>query len=167
MQQAYETKLWKNDLTAAAERIKQRVYEQVAELHVTYSKSPEPVPFQERLSGEYRSITVGEKWGELWDCAWFHFTGTVPACCAGKSVVLLLDLSGEGCLFDGYGTPYRGITSVTSSFDRELGVAGKRVVRYLEPAHGGEAVDVWVDAGCNDLFGKYQRGELQIGRAHV
>ncbi len=116
--------------------------------------SREPLSFEDRFKGERKSFRKGESWGSLFDCGWFHFTGTVPAECAGKDVVLLIDVSGEGCIVDGTGMPVMGITCKASDFDRNHGEPGKRVYPMLLPASGGEAVDVWMDAGLNDLFGR-------------
>lgn len=94
--------------------------------------------FSERTTGDEISVAVGQSWGKLWDRAWFHFTGT----------------------------PMLGLTTVSSQFDYSLGRPGKRVVPLLDCAHGGEEVDLWVEAGCNDLFGRYQdSGTLK--EAHI
>jgi len=45
--------------------------------------------------------------GELFDCAWFNFTGQVPSEAAGQNLVLLLDVNGEMCIFDEAGVPVR------------------------------------------------------------
>ena len=79
----------------------------------------------ERIQGQGQSIEIGESWGKLWDCAWFHFTGTVPQTAAGQNVVLLIDLNGEGCVFDTEGSPVLGLTTVPSTFNHKLGNPGK------------------------------------------
>ncbi|WP_207229594.1 alpha-mannosidase [Ktedonosporobacter rubrisoli] len=128
--------------------------------------TPEPVPFAERLSGAHKELSIGQSWGKLWDCAWFHFTGTVPEQAGGKAIVLLIDLSGEACVVDQVGNPVLGLTTVSSTFDKSLGRPGKRVVPLTEQAHGSEVIDLWADAGCNDLFGVYQdSGSLK--EAHI
>lgn len=147
-------------LEQALADIKLRVYTPVGELECVCGRSKEPVPFSERFSLRYESIQKGEKWGNLFDCAWFHVTGSVPVDAKGKKTVLLLDISGEGCLYNQKGEPYRGITTVTSEFDRTYGMPGKRVVPFSDCAESGEKIDVWIDAGCNDLFGKYCDGTL-------
>ena len=35
-----------------------------------------------------------------------------------------------------------------------MGLPGKRVFQFLQCAQGGESIDIWADAGCNDLFGE-------------
>jgi alpha-mannosidase len=59
---------------------------------------------------------------------------------------------------DENGTPLRGLTTGTSAFDFTLGMPGKRVLPLSDHAAGGETVEVWADAGCNDLFGNLQGG---------
>lgn len=146
-------KMVKEQLAAVLQDIAARVYTPVSSLEISAWWSREPVPFAERTTGDPRSLAVGDVWGDLFDCAWFRFTGTVPASSAGKHVVLLLDVSGELCAYDSDGTPARGLTSVGSGFDANLGSPGKRVLQVARSARGGERVVVWADAGCNDLFG--------------
>ena len=105
-----------------------------------------------------KTLAVGDTWGGLFDCAWFHFTGSVPAAAAGQKVVLLLDVNGELCVFDRDGAPVRGLTNAASTYDYRLGRPGKRVLPFADHARGGESVDIWADAGCNDLFGVLQEG---------
>lgn len=137
------------------DRLKEKVYTKVGELSGEAYVTPEPLPYAERTSGEYLKLKVGEKWGNLFDCAWMHFTGTVPPEAAGKKVVLILDVAGEGLVVDEDGNPKRGLTTRASDFDGELGGPVKRVLQFLPCAKGGEPVDIWMDAACNDLFGKY------------
>ena len=59
-------------------RIKGRVYHKLCDLDMTIHTSKEPLTYENRFSGEERKISVGDKWGNLFDCAWFHFTGTIP-----------------------------------------------------------------------------------------
>ncbi len=152
----YYHKLTKNYLEQTLKRIKDSIYRPVADLDVTIYVTEEPVPFSMKESGTMRKISVGETWGKLWDCAWFHFTGEVPETAKGENVVLLIDVSGEACVFDENGCPVQGLTTASSAFARFQGLPDKRVVRMFEKARGGEKIDLWADAGCNDLFGNYQ-----------
>jgi alpha-mannosidase len=146
----------KMELDALVERIKEAVYTPIAKLSVTAYVTREPLPYAQRENGTPLALTPGQKWGNLFDCAWFHFTGIVPAEAKGQSVVLLIDVNGEACIFDQTGCPLQGLTNVNSEFDLSLGKPGKRVVPLAAPASGGEPVDIWADAGCNDLFGRLQ-----------
>ncbi|MDR0426021.1 MAG: glycosyl hydrolase-related protein [Clostridiales bacterium] len=148
-------------LQRGMDRIKERIYETVGRLSVSFYRTDEPVEWKDREEGIYKPIGVGEKWGDLFDCAWFRMVGVVPAAAAGKKVVFVIDIDGEGCLFDDAGTPIRGITNISSDFDKRLGLPGKRVLQFSDRAQGGERVDIWIDAGCNDLFGNMCGGTLR------
>ncbi|WP_339817428.1 glycoside hydrolase family 38 C-terminal domain-containing protein [Paenibacillus sp. FSL R7-0216] len=142
-------------------KLQEYVYRPIAGLEVEAWVTKEPVPFAERMSGRHVRLQPGDKWGELWDCAWFHFQGTVPKTAAGQKIVLLIDINGELCLVDEAGTPRQGLTNVSSEFDYSLGRPGKRVVDVSAAARGEEAIDLWGDGGCNDLFGHYRSGTLK------
>lgn len=148
-------------LKRTLQQIEDHMYTKIAPLHVCAYVTKEPVHFREKTSGERLNLQPGDAWGERWDCAWFHFHGDVPKSAAGQKVVLLIDVNGELCLFDEEGTPTQGLTNVNSEFDFSLGKPGKRVVQFAASAAGGEAVDVWADAGNNDLFGYYRSGTLK------
>ena len=145
-----------HQLAVARSAIEDAVYTVIAPLAMRAWCTREPVPFQERCSGSEHTFSVGDKWGDLFDSAWFHFTGTVPHSAAGSHVVLLLDVNGEMAVFDPAGVPVRGLTNVSSGYDFSLGAPGKRVLQLTPCAAGGEPIDVWADAGCNDLFGNLQ-----------
>ncbi len=144
------------------DRLARAAYQVIGQLTVTAWVTPEPVPYDQRTSGTELQLVPGQSWGRLFDCAWFHFTGTVPAEAAGAEVVALIDVSGEALVVDETGHPVRGLTNVSSGYDYSLGAPGKRVVPLFERAAGGEAVDLWADAGANDLFGVLKdNGELK------
>jgi alpha-mannosidase len=140
-------------LDIALQMINKAIYSVVGALDIRAWRTPGPVTFDRRQSGEELHLAVGDKWGNLFDCAWFHFTGTTPPEAAGQPLVLLIDVSGELCVVDGQGIPVRGLTNVASDYDLSLGGPGKRVLPITAAAVPGEAIDVWADAGCNDLFG--------------
>lgn len=142
------------------------VYKKVAQLNVECYKTAEPVPYSERKSGEHVYMNFGDSWGSQFDCGWFHFTGTVPVECVGKKVVLLIDVNGEGLIFNEEGVPVRGVTCVSTNYSPEKGNGGKRLYHICDCAAGGEKIDIWMDAGCNDLLGRYrENGTLK--EAHI
>ncbi|SFE59517.1 alpha-mannosidase [Paenibacillus catalpae] len=141
-------------------RIRHAIYEPVSAMKVTAWVTEEPVPYAERTTGSKIELAPGDKWGNLWDCAWFRFEGIVPEAVAGQKMVLLIDVNGELCLLDKEGSPMQGLTNINSEFDFELGLPGKRVVD-LGTSSAGQPIDLWADAGCNDLFGKYRSGTLK------
>src|SRR5437016_640718 len=152
-------------------RIKTAVYTPLAPLAATAWVNPEPVPYANRREGREKRLRPGDRWSEgVFDCAWFLFIGTVPENAAGQDVVLLIDINGEGCVVDEAGRPLLGLTNVNSTFDRQHGEPGERVVPFRAPARGGESVEIWVEAGANDLFGQRQgNGKLKeavVARRH-
>ncbi len=158
----------KHELRGLLDRIGGAVYTPLGDLTVAAWVTPEPVAYADRESGRKLELTPGDKWGDLFDCAWFHFTGSVPAEAQGKPVVLLIDVNGEMLVVDGQGNPRQGLTNVSSGYDWNLGAPGKRVVPLVESAAGGEAIDLWGDAGCNDLFGELkENGTLKEARMAV
>lgn len=144
-------------ISSVIEKTYKAMYTKVADLKVVGWTTPEPVEFDDRYEGEKKELSLGQTWGQLWDCGWFHFTGEVPAICKGKKTVLLIDVNGEGCVYDDNGCPIRGITNVSSWFNFERGKPGKRVVQFRDEAEGNEKVDIWIETGCNDLFGNYSK----------
>lgn len=148
--------------------LQQAVFTPLADLAVTAWVTPEPVPFADRESGRKLDLKPGDKWGDLFDCAWFHFTGRVPAEAAGADVVLLIDINGEALVVDEKGSPTQGLTTVNSDYESGTGKPGKRVVPLTREARGGEAISLWADAGCNDLLGLLtENGTLKEARIAV
>jgi len=153
-------------LEAALRMIGEAAYVEVSPLTIQAWCTHEPVSFEDRYTGELRALSLGDTWGDLFDCAWFHFTGEIPAEAAGEHVVLLLNVNGELCVFNEAGVPVRGLTPVASNYDYSLGTPGKRVLELTDSAQGGEPVDVWADAGYNDLFGNVS-GDGTVKQAAV
>ncbi len=152
------TPFTKNQLKVILNEIEQAIYTPVGQLDVQAWCTSEPLPFAQRYNGAARTLQVGDKWGDLFDCAWFHFTGQVPPEAEGKKVVLLLDVNGELCVVNEYGMALQGLTTVASGYDFRLGRPGKRVLAYADCARVGDRISVWADGGCNDLFGNLQGG---------
>ncbi|MEJ8303704.1 alpha-mannosidase [Saccharibacillus sacchari] len=152
-------------------RLREEIYEPIGSLNVSAWITQEPVPYEARTSGTLKQLKPGDKWGELWDCAWFHFEGAVPdyANKPLRRAVLLIDVNGELCLVDEAGSPRQGLTNINSEFETALGLPGKRVVELAQPGEdvAGQTIDIWADAGCNDLFGRYRSGTLKEAQIAV
>ena len=130
-------------------RLSRLMYTSSHPLSVTGAVSAEPVPFERRSGLTYRPMAEGEVWGTNWKSAWFHLVGKVPADWRGACVVLHMDFGSEACLFDAGGRPAGGLSRASifaPGFKRDI-------VDLTEHAAGGEAVDLWVEAAANDLFG--------------
>ncbi|WP_372661642.1 alpha-mannosidase [Cohnella sp.] len=156
----YET-VRPEQLKALLNQLKEHIYAPLSKLNVTAWVTPEPVPYNERMSGRRVELEPGDQWGNLWDCAWFLFTGKVPENARDTKVVLLIDVNGELCVVDDEGTPLQGLTNINSEYDYSLGLPGKRVVDVSESSTGEETIELWADAGCNDLFGRFRSGKLK------
>ena len=157
---------YKKSISVFKDRVEESIYKKIGLLNVKAWFTEEPVNFEARTNCESIALGIGDSWGKLWDSAWFNFTGIVPMAAAHKNIVLLLDISGEACIFDKEGCPMQGLTNVSSEFDLTLGMPGKKVVHFLEEACGNEEINIWADAGCNDLFGNY-RDSGTIKEAHI
>ena len=136
-------------------RVQAAQFEAVAPLVITRWLTAEPVGFAERESGERAEVTTGEPWaGRLFDCAWMRFTAQLPAGVGSEGLVARIDVNGELCVVDRAGVPVRGLTNIKSTFDPVLGGPGKTLYRVPAEAIDAEGrVELWADAGLNDLFG--------------
>lgn len=132
-------------------KIKSAVYTKIGKLDAEYMVDPEPIPFAERLTRPLLPIKVGEKWGNLFECGWFHFTGKVPESAKGQKVVLHINVDGEGCLFDENGTPKKGLSVLAGAVEIFQPQKGKSTLDFAECANGGEDIDIWVETGHNKL----------------
>ena len=148
-----------NAIDRLVERVWEAIYERVAPLEIMRWLTKEPVGFEERESGERAEVRMGEPWaGELFDCAWMRFRGQLPggpdAVVAAGELIARIDVNGELCVVDRAGVPARGLTNIKSTFDPVLGGPGKTVYRVPAEAIGADGVvELWADAGLNDLFG--------------
>lgn len=142
-------------LHEALKRLPREIVIERAPLEAVYAVTPEPVPFADRLSLSYRPIREGEAWGQNWDCGWFHVQGRIPDNWKGSAVIAQLDFMGEALVLDGGGEPLCGLTS-GSVFDAHF---NKDMLHLHQACQGGEAVDLWIDAGSNLLFGLPRTGD--------
>jgi alpha-mannosidase len=149
-------------------RLRDAVYTPIADLAVTAWVTKEPVTFDKRQTGKRLDLKPGDKWGDLFDCGWFFFSGRVPRSAAGRPVVLLIDLNGEACVVDDKGSPVQGLTTINSDYETGTGKPGKRVVPLTLKAKGDENISLWADAGCNDLLGLLtENGTLKEARVAI
>ncbi|MCK5736821.1 MAG: alpha-mannosidase, partial [Spirochaetaceae bacterium] len=146
--------------------LKDSIYTVVGELTTEVWVNNVPVHFRQRLTGEYKTLSKGDKWGSLFDCGWFHFTGRIPIVENQEVPVLLIDVNGELLLIDNKGKALRGLTNQSSTFDKNLGEPVKRVFRLTTSVCKGNLIDFWADASCNDLFGEL-KGNGTLKQADV
>ena len=120
----------------------------IAPLRIEVWTSAEPLPFARRFEGEYRKLEVGESWGGLFDCGWFRFSGTVPEGEKLCDLALRLDVNGELLIVDAQGRPVRGLTNLSSIFDRTLGTPEKLFLPLEELHLSAGEFEIWADAGA-------------------
>ena len=145
-------------------RLIRDAYEPLMELGCEMWGTREPVPFEQRETGEYRALRAGDQWAEnVFDCAWMHVTGQVPEGMdpADPDLCFLCDIAGEGLIVSPGGEAMQGITSSTTFCDFRQGVAGKRVVMTEGLMSESGKIDFWIDAAANDLFGNYFRSHTR------
>jgi alpha-mannosidase len=102
------------------------------------------IPPEQADALSYRDANLGDQFGPLWATYWFRVTANVPAEWAGERVDLLWVSHSEATLWvDG-----RSLQGLNSSPD------GARVDALLvDPAAGGERLDLRVELACNGMFG--------------
>ena len=144
----------------------EEIYTPIARMDVEAFVTKEPVPYPERQSGKRIKLAPGDKWGDLWDCAWMRMSCKVPE--YSGFAVFRIDVGGEACVFED-GTPYKGLTDKDSFYSFELGMPGKQICILKEQPKPGETLELWLDCGANDLFGEAERQnppEEKIGYLH-
>lgn len=128
----------------------------IIDLDISFSLSKEPVLFVNRLKDTYQTISVGDSWGRLFDCAWFKLSGTIPSSLLKEKLYLRFDISGEALLYNKQGNPVKGFTNGSSVFDRRHGEPSKKYYEINEFIDEENNVELYLDGACNDLFGNYQ-----------
>ena len=153
-------------LASFSEQVAERIYTSVAQFEIRAWLTREPASFQKRTGGEESRLKPGDRWGErLFDCAWFRFATVIPQGIQGK-LVARIDINGELCIVDEHGEPVRGLTCKKSVFDRSLGTPSKTIYVLPERCCQPGPLELWADAGFNDLFGSVP-GEGKIEFAEV
>lgn len=148
-------KIIKEDIFNSVENIfRNKIYESILNLKIKGAVTKEPVDYKERLSLEYEDFRIGEKWGDLFDCGWFNLTSKIENYNPDESYFIKLDFSGEILLYNLEGKPEKGFTNINSDFDRNLGEPAKAFYNISHLIKGEGLIDLWIETGANDLFGK-------------
>jgi alpha-mannosidase len=126
-------------------RIEELVYSPRAPLEIAmWAVHGEPVPVERALKAKYKSFSVGEMWGSLWDTAWFRFEGEVPREWKGREVVALVQLTSVG----GEGFSAEGAIYQNGRLVRAISL-NRREVEITARAKGGEPFTFFVEAAAN------------------
>ena len=142
-------------INVALNILKKEIIVETVKFEAEYAVTPEPVPYADRLKLEYKPIHEGEKWGDTWDCGWFHVKAKVPATWKGAYVTGRFDFSGEALVFDEKGDPKVGLTN-GSVFDNHY---YKDTAHLIPCCNGGEEIDLWIETGANGLGGVNLAGD--------
>ena len=109
-----------------------------------YHVHGEPVPAAGAFAAEYAPFAVGDPWGPAWDTTWFRLRGTIPEAWSGREVHLGFAIGNAGetgfgaeALLFRHGEPVQGLSP------------NHRSVLISERAHGGEDVELFVEAAAN------------------
>jgi len=144
-----ERKLYEQRIEVFLKRLNGLFYEDELDMHAEVCPFHPIVPFAQRLNGQYRPIRQGESWGKNWERAWFHVTGAAPETWRWKRVVALINIGGEGLVFDADGTPVNALSFHSlwlNHFRRDrLDIAAQAI--------GREPIDYWIEGSAGQLFG--------------
>lgn len=146
--------------------IKHAIFTKVGKLGVTYAFSKEPVPYDKRGDNQ-RAIRKGGEWGGLFDCAWFHITGEIPADVKDKPLAVIVDLAAEGLIVGENNDALQGISNPfgIGNLADFLNLTAGKTLYHLDDACR-DKVDLWIDAGFNGTFGK-DIGKGKLKRAEL
>src|SRR5204863_5358650 len=136
-------------LKQLTERMRGRIYShQIAVESIEVSEAVDRISFQEATQLTYRPVKLGEQFGPLWSTFWFKARVTVPVEWAGERVDLLWVSHSEATLWiDG-----RSIQGLNTSPD-----GARPDALLLDPAAGGERLDLRIELACNGMFGRLPR----------
>ncbi len=116
-------------------------------LEAEFAHCIDAVPFEQKHSLEYTTVTEGFVWGQAWESGWFHLNFTIPEDWDGEPV-LELDINGEGLLFDDEGNAIQGISN-----NSVYVVDAKREIVRLAGYQTGQQVSLWLEVGAYSLCG--------------
>jgi alpha-mannosidase len=145
-------------------RLKNQIDTTVGSFHIEGGVTDEPVTFDKRESLTFKEYKIGDSWGELFSCGWFHLTGKIEPSIT-EPVYLKLDMNCEALLYNSDGVPLKGFTNGSSAFGfmGHLGDPGKYYYPLAEFTTPQGDVELWLDAGMNDLFGNVKKkGRIEI-----
>jgi alpha-mannosidase len=130
----------------AAARLAERVYAERAPLVLALSGPVE----RGAPAGGYRPAALGEPLGPLFATHWLRASGEVPSAWNGARVDVLLETGGEATLWLA-GEPVAGLSTGARQ--------ARPAATVLEPARGGEGVELELELASNDPFGYGETGQ--------
>ncbi|KAJ3154526.1 Glycoside hydrolase, 38 vacuolar alpha mannosidase [Geranomyces michiganensis] len=113
------------------------------------------IPFSEAVKGNFVAVKVGHILEPVWSTHWFHVKIRVPSAYADKDVDLIFDPSCEGLIYATDGEPLMGITGGRNG-DRHVDF------RMSKKLLGKEMIELFIEVGCNGMFGAGAGGNGSI-----
>lgn len=146
-------------------KLKQSIYTPIAQLNAFVHKSTEPICFDDMKNERFDNIKIGDSWGGFFDCAWFKFTADIEN--MQKNLVAVIDVGGEGCIYNKDGEVIQGITNVLGMVDNFQTVKGKAVIPLdrIDTFKDGKVL-FYADCGNNGRGGK-SSGQARFKRADI
>ena len=146
--------------------LRKAIYTKIALPAVYCAGSREPVAWQDRRQLTYTKIKTGEKWADLYGCAWFQIIGSVPEAYRGRHVVLRINIGGEGLVYR-EGEPVCAISHITDPTDFLSASHGKSVIELKEFLNEKGEFCIDLDAGFNGQVMNLPVGKGIFGYAQV
>jgi alpha-mannosidase len=91
--------------------------------------------------------------------------GAVPKQFIGRDVQLIININGEGCIYDEKGNPVKGLSKILSVPDALGSVTGKLIYKLPENTQN---IDLWVETGNNGFdarstgWAKFKRADITL-----
>lgn len=146
-------------------RLKQSIYTPIISLETWVCKSNEPLSFADVKGMNFDRIRSGDNWGGFFDCAWFKFTADIDN--MQENLVAVIDVGGEGCIYNKDGSAIQGITNVLGMVDNFQTVKGKEVIP-LERIYNFKDGKIFFYADCgNNGRGGKSSGQARFKRADM
>ena len=143
-----QQKVYRAKIKQFLDRLERQILSRFEKLEAEYSRSKDPVSFDDRLKLTYQAIEEGQEWGQTWDSAWFHLQGRIPPAWAGREVVAHLDFNGEALIFSSSGEPLQGLTNGSI-----FGNITRHTFLITQKSLANEPVDLWVETAANAIMG--------------
>jgi alpha-mannosidase len=132
--------------------IKKNIYNVLSSLSVEAIVSDEPIKYENLNNFNFHSVDKGYKWGKRFGCAWFRFKGKLPEIKEGKKIVAIVNIMGEGLVYNKDGVELQGITTILAPSDVIQTTKAKQIIDLDNIADNEGNVLFLVDSGNNNML---------------
>ena len=122
----------------------------------------EHVAWTERFRFPFHPVKEGEAWGNLWESAYLHLSGTIPQEWRDLPVAFRINIGGEALLFDDLGVPSRSFTNTSvfaAQYRREFHEFSRRAV----PGK----LDLWLECSACGILGAETNPDVPGARCDI